>query len=97
MHVQFPENLRRVKQVLVLEYLLCVPCEQGQVEDNSDPVAVNHEQDRQESMDSGFRDDVSVKAVAEVDGIDVVAEVRVSRLYAWSSCSCLLTPPQRDR
>lgn len=82
MHVQFPENLRRVKQVLVLEYLLCVPCEQGQVEDYGDPVAVDQEQDGQESVDSGFRDDVSVKAVAEVDGVDVVAVSRVSRWYA---------------
>lgn len=43
-HVQLPENLRRVEQVLVLKDLLSVPCKQRQVQNNGDPVAVDDEQ-----------------------------------------------------
>jgi len=58
--------------------LLCVPCKEGQVEDERHPVAVDQEQDGQESVDTGLRDDVHVEAVAQVDRVDVVAfQVRV--------------------
>lgn len=58
--------------------LLCVPSQQRQVEDERHPVAVDQEQDSQESVDTGLGDDVHVQAVAEVDRVDVVAfQVRV--------------------
>lgn len=58
--------------------LLCIPGYQGQVQDQRQPVAIDQEQYGQESVDAGFGNDVHVEAVAEVDGVDVVAfQVRV--------------------
>jgi hypothetical protein len=59
--------------------LLNVVSEERQVEDKGNPVSVDQEQKGQEAMDGGFGQDVGVEAVAEVDGVDVVAaESRVS-------------------
>jgi hypothetical protein len=61
-----------------VDVLLCVPGQERQVEDKRHPVAVDQEQDSQESVDTGLGDDVHVEAVAQVDGVDVVAfQVRV--------------------
>jgi hypothetical protein len=58
--------------------LLCVPGQKRQVQDKRHPVAVDQEQDSQESVDTGLGDDVHVEAVAQVDRVDVVAfQVRV--------------------
>ena len=53
--------------------LLDIPSQQRQVEDQGDPVAVDKEQEGYEPVDGDFGDDVRVEAVAEVDGVDVVA------------------------
>ena len=53
--------------------LLSVPCQEGQVEDKRDPVPIDEEQEGQESVNGGLGDDVGVEAVAEVDGVNVVA------------------------
>jgi len=77
-HVELPEDLRSVEQVLVLEDLLRVPGQEGQVKDERHPVAVDQEQEGQESVDTGLGDDVHVQAVAEIDRVDIVAfQVRV--------------------
>jgi hypothetical protein len=61
-----------------VDVLLCVPGQERQVEDKRHPVAVDQEQDSQESVDTGLGDDVHVEAVAQIDGVDVVAfQVRV--------------------
>jgi hypothetical protein len=52
--------------------LLGIERQQRQVENERKPVAVDQEQDSEESVDSGFGDDVGVKTVAEVNGVDVV-------------------------
>lgn len=52
--------------------LLDVPAEERQVEDQREPVAVDKEQECQETMDSDFGNDVGVEAVAEVNRVDVV-------------------------
>lgn len=52
--------------------LLSVPGQQRKIQDQSDPVPVDKEQDSQECLDGGFGDDVGVEAVAEVDRVDVV-------------------------
>jgi hypothetical protein len=58
--------------------LLCVPGQKRQVQNKRHPVAVDQEQDSQESVDTGLGDDVHVEAVAQVDRVDVVAfQVRV--------------------
>lgn len=72
-YVELSENLSGIQKVLVLEDLLCVPCKQRQVEDQGEPVTVDEEQDSEESVDSSFRNNVGVEAVAEVDRVDVVA------------------------
>lgn len=53
--------------------LLNIPGEERQVEDQGQPVAVNQEQEREKTVDGGFRNDVGVETVAEVNGVDVVA------------------------
>jgi hypothetical protein len=73
MHIQLPENLRRIQEMLVLEDFLSVPSQQRQIQDKCHPVPVDKEQEGQESVDGGFGDNVCVKAVAEIDGVDVVA------------------------
>jgi hypothetical protein len=58
--------------------LLRVPRNQGEVEEQRQPVAVDQEEDGEERVDAGFGHDVHVEAVAQVDGVDVVAfQVRV--------------------
>jgi len=58
--------------------LLRVPGQEGQVKDERHPVAVDQEQEGQESVDTGLGDDVHVQAVAEIDRVDIVAfQVRV--------------------
>ena len=66
--------------------LLSVPCQEGQVEDKRDPVPVDEEQEGQESVNGGLGDDVGVEAVAQVDGVNVVAGAKSA--CAW---------PTRDR
>lgn len=53
--------------------LLRVPCNERQVQQQRQPVAVDQEQYREESVDAGFGHNVHVEAVAQVDGVDVVA------------------------
>lgn len=60
--------------------LLNVPGKQRQVENQSQPVAVDQKQEGQETVHSSLGDDVGVQAVAEVDGVDVVTVVGVDRL-----------------
>lgn len=73
MHIQLPENLRSIQQMGVVNDLVNVVSEERQVEDERDPVAVDQEQEGEETVDGCFRDDVGVQAVAEVDWVDVVA------------------------
>ena len=56
-----------------LYVLLPIPHQQRQIQQHRDPVPVYEEQDRQECVHASLRDDVHVEAVAEVDGVDVVA------------------------
>lgn len=85
--VKDPRNRRRVSLVSLFSppnsntptgslfgqnILLGIECQQRQVENEREPVAVDQEQDSEESVDSGFGDDVGVKTVAEVNGVDVV-------------------------
>jgi len=71
--VQLPEDLCRIEEVSVLEDLLDVPDQQRQVEYQREPISVDKEEECQKSVHGGLGDDVGVEAVAEVDGVDVVA------------------------
>lgn len=53
--------------------LLHIPNHKRQVEYESRPVSIDKEKGRQEDLDAGFGDDIGIEAVAEVNGIDVVA------------------------
>ena len=58
--------------------LLDVPGEKRDVEDQRNPVPVDQEQEGQEPMHSGFRNDIRIQAVAEVDRVDVVTEAQTA-------------------
>lgn len=53
--------------------LLDVPTKEWKVENKRDPIAIDQEEECQETMHSSLRDDVGVETVAEVDGVDVIA------------------------
>jgi hypothetical protein len=77
---QYPPSLQIAMEVLSeqVDVLLCVPGQERQVQNERHPVAVDQEQDSQESVDTGLGDDVHVKTVAQIDRVDVVAfQVRV--------------------
>lgn len=62
--------------------LLSIPCQKGQIQDERNPVPINEEEESQKSVDSGFGNDISVEAVAEVDGIDVITVAKLA-------CACI--------
>ena len=70
MHMEYRENV-----------LLDVECEEWQIEQKRNPVPVDKEQEGQETMDGGFRNDVCVEPVAEIDRINVVTVP-----FPWSVC-----------
>ena len=53
--------------------LLPVPGQQRKVENQSDPISIDEEEEGQESVNGGLWNDVGVEAVAEIDRIDVIA------------------------
>lgn len=71
--VELAEDLGSIQEVGVLENLLHVPGEQRQVENESDPVAIDQEQESQETVHGSLRDNVRVQTVAEIDRVDIVA------------------------
>jgi hypothetical protein len=52
--------------------LLSVEGKERQVQNDSQPIPVNHEEESQESVNSGFRDDVGIQAVTEINRVDVI-------------------------
>lgn len=72
MNIEFPEDLRSVQQVCVIEYFLNVESQKRQVEQKRNPIPIDKEEEGQEAMDGSFGNNVCVEAVAEVDGVDVV-------------------------
>jgi hypothetical protein len=66
------------KRKIIRNILLRIPGHQRQVQQQRQPISIDKEQNREESVEAGFRDDVHVEAVAQIDRVDVVAfEVRV--------------------
>lgn len=58
--------------------LFDVEDQERQVEHKGQPVAINQEQGSEKTVDSSFGNNVGVEAVAEIDGINVIAfQVRV--------------------
>lgn len=53
--------------------LFRVEGQEGQIEHQGQPVAVNEEEESEETVNGGFWDDVGVETVAEIDGVDIVA------------------------
>ena len=53
--------------------LLSVPRQERQVQEQCDPVSVDNEEEGEEGMDGGFGHNVGVKAVAKIDGVNIVA------------------------
>lgn len=67
-------------EVLGDDVLLDVPSQEREVEDQRQPIPVDEKQEGQETVYGSLGDDVGVQAVAEVDGVDVVATIGV-----WSA------------
>lgn len=65
---------------LMVHVLLSVVGEQRQVQDNRKPVAIDNEQEGQESMNSSLGDNVGVETVAEFDGVEVVTAYHIVSL-----------------
>jgi len=74
-------HLPATVSVANLHILLGIPCHQRQVQDKREPVAVNEEEEGQESVYGSFWNDVGVEAVAEVDRIDVITGAKLA-------CAC---------
>lgn len=66
--------------------LLSVESQEWQVKDDSQPVAIDDEEEGQKGVNGGFRDNVGVQAVAEVDGVDVVTVVTIAVSNYSSHC-----------
>jgi hypothetical protein len=73
MYIQLAENLGGVKEMGILNDLLGVPGEQWDIEDKGYPIAVDEEQKCEKTVNSCFRDNIGVEAIAKVNGVDVVA------------------------
>jgi len=71
--VKFSEDFGSIEQVIFFRDFFGVPSEEGEVEEDGEPVAVYEEESGQKGMYAGFWDDVGVESVAEVDWVDVVA------------------------
>lgn len=59
-------------EMRIEDVLLGIECQQGQVQQDRKPVAIDYEQEGKEGMDGGFGDNVGVETVAEVNRVDVV-------------------------
>jgi len=71
-YIQLPEDFRRVEEMLVFKDLLRIPCQERQIQEQSQPISVDEEECGKEGVYSGFGDDVCVETVAEIDGVDVI-------------------------
>jgi len=72
-YIQFPEDLRGVQEMLVVEDLLCVECQQRQIQEQGDPVSIDQEQKGQEGVYGGFGDDVGIQTITQINWVDIVA------------------------
>ena len=54
------------------DVLLRIECQERQVENNRKPVAIDHKEEGQESVNGSLGNDVGVQTVAKVDRVDVV-------------------------
>lgn len=55
-----------------LDLLLCVESQEGQVQQQRQPVSIDQKEERQECVNGSFGDDVGVESVAEIDRVDIV-------------------------
>jgi hypothetical protein len=62
----------------IIHILLSIPSQQRQIQHERNPVPVDQEQEGQKCVDGGFRDNVGVEAVAEVDGVDIVTGAKLA-------------------
>jgi hypothetical protein len=56
-----------------IDVLLGIERQQRQVQENSEPVSVDHEEEGKESVDTSFGNNVGIETVAEIDRVDVIA------------------------
>ena len=75
------QNIARITPEGVV--LLRVESQQRQIKNQRQPVSVDKEEESQEAMNGGFRDDISVETMTQFDGINVVT-VDMSPLASYS-------------
>jgi hypothetical protein len=87
-----------MKDMPRIAILLSVPQQKWKIQENRKPVTVDEKQDGKEGVDCGFRDDVRVKTVAEVNRVDVVTVVVWLALYrrGWMRRMRRVTDCQSD-
>jgi hypothetical protein len=56
-----------------IDVLLGIERQQRQVQEDSEPVSVDHEEEGKESVDTSFRNNVGIETVAKIDRVDVIA------------------------
>ena len=61
--------------------LFCVERQKRQIQYQRNPVAIDQKEDGEEGVNGGFRDDVGVESIAEVDGVNVVTVFHASISY----------------
>ena len=75
---QCTEDLGRIQKMVFVHKLADVVSQQGQIEQEGEPKAIDQEQNSQETLKSGFRQEVRVQLVAEFDGVNVITlKIRV--------------------
>ena len=53
--------------------------QEGQIEDQGDPVSIHKEEDGQECVDGSFGYNVRIETIAEIDRIYIITVFRVSK------------------
>jgi hypothetical protein len=71
-----------------LSSLLCIECQQGQIQEQGDPVSVDQEQERQEGMYGGFGNNVGIQTIAQVDRIDIITVNKWLVLFTTCPTGC---------
>jgi hypothetical protein len=77
--------------------LLHIECQKRQVEHERQPVPINQKQDSQESVNSRLRNNVCVKAVAQIDGIDVITAISSSAIISPEKPTPIPASPDLQR
>ena len=69
---QGSENLGSIQEMVLVEELVDVVGQQGEVQQEGEPVAIDQEQSSDEGMQTGFRNEPWIQLVTQLNWVDVV-------------------------